>query len=441
MNRILICGRGYSFKFFKNFKNEYDLIFSYNHIDKLELFDFNFFSLNKEDSVKSYDNKILKESEISSLIDIESLKIGSTTLGLFTLLKFISIKYPDSKVHLVGFDSRYIYEEELKTFRDINIQSYINVESQKAILNKLEHFFENLEIKFVGFDIFSKVDAKTSEDFKLNVDGGVEIVAEITTNHFGNNDRIKQLMISAKKSGANSVKFQMRDVETFYSEKKLNEKYQSPFGKTFREYRNALELEQSQLNLIEKYSNELDLKYFFSALDVKSYKTLKEIGIKRVKIPSTISNSKEYIQFVLEDFRNELVISTGMTDEKYLDFILTSKSNYSKLYLLHCLSSYPVNIFNLNLAVIERYSNLSKKIIPGYSSHDIGYDGSVFAVFAGAKMIEKHVKLGNTAFGHFDETALDINVEFGEFVKMIRKAELIYGSSEKRILKSEHHKY
>ncbi len=441
MNRILICGRGYSFKFFENFKNEYDLIFSYNHMDKLELFDFNFFSLNKEDSIKSYDDKTLKESEINTLINIKSLKIGSTTLGLFTLLKFMSIKYPDSKVHLVGFDSRYIYEEELKSFKDINIQSYINVESQKAILNKLEYFFDNLEIKFVGFDIFSRVDAKTSEDFKLNVDEGVEIVAEITTNHFGDNDRIKQLMISAKKSGANSVKFQMRDVETFYSKEKLNEKYQSPFGNTFREYRNALELEESQLKLIEKYSNELDIKYFFSALDAKSYRTLKEIGIKRVKIPSTISNNKDYIQFVLEDFRNELVISTGMTNEKYLDFILTSKSNYSKLYLLHCLSSYPVNIFNLNLAVIERYSNLSKKIIPGYSSHDIGYDGSVFAVFAGARMIEKHVKLGNTSFGHFDETALDINVEFEEFVKMIRKAELIYGSSEKKILKSEHHKY
>ena len=222
MTRILICGKGYSFKFFENFKNDYDLIFSYNHIDKLELFDFNFFSLNKEDLIQSKDDKILKESEISSLIQIESLKIGSTTLGLFTLLKFMSIKYPDSKVHLVGFDSRYIYEEELNTFKDINIQSYINVESQKAILNKLEYFFENLEIEFVGFDIFSKVDAKTSEDFKLNVEEGVEIVAEITTNHFGDNDRIKQLMIAAKKSGANSVKFQMRDVETFYSKEKLN---------------------------------------------------------------------------------------------------------------------------------------------------------------------------------------------------------------------------
>ena len=110
MTRILICGKGYSFKFFENFKNDYDLIFSYNHIDKLELFDFNFFSLNKEDLIQSKDDKILKESEISSLIQIESLKIGSTTLGLFTLLKFMSIKYPDSKVQLVGFDSRYIYE-------------------------------------------------------------------------------------------------------------------------------------------------------------------------------------------------------------------------------------------------------------------------------------------------------------------------------------------
>ena len=315
MNRILICGRGYSFKFFENFKNEYDLIFSYNHVDKLELFDFNFFSLNKEDLIKSYDNKILKESEINALINIKSLKIGSTSLGLFTLLKFISVKYPNSKVHLVGFDSRYIYEEELKSFRDIDIQGYINVESQKAILNKLEYFFDNLEIKFVGFDIFSRVDAKTSEDFNIDVDREVEIVAEITTNHFGENDRIKQLMISAKKSGANSVKFQMRDVETFYSKEKLNEKYQSPFGNTFREYRNALELEESQLKLIEKYSNELDIKYFFSALDAKSYRTLKEIGIKRVKIPSTISNNKDYIQFVIEDFSNELVIFTVMTNE------------------------------------------------------------------------------------------------------------------------------
>jgi len=441
MDKILICGRGYSFKFFENFKNEYNLIFSYNHVEKLDLFDYNFFSLNKESLIDSVDNKILKESDLNSLVNNKSLKIGSTTLGLFTLLKFISIKYPDSTVHLVGFDSRYIYEEELETFKNINIQNYINVESQKAILNKLEYFFDNLTIKFVGFDIFSEVDAKTSENFKFNYKNRVEVVAEITTNHFGNDDRIKKLMIAAKKAGANSVKFQMRDVDNFYSKEKLKERYDSPFGSTFREYREALELDESQLNLIEKYSKKLDLGYFFSALDLRSYNKLKDKGMKRIKIPSTISNNKKFISHVLEDFKHELVISTGMTEEKYLDFILNSNSNYTKLYLLHCVSSYPVNIFNINLEIIRRYSNLTKKILPGYSSHDIGYDGSMFAVFAGAKMIEKHVKLGNAHFAHFDETALDINLEFGEFVRMIRKAELINGSSEKKILKSEHHKY
>ena len=65
----------------------------------------------------------------------------------------------------------------------------------------------------------------------------------------------------------------------------------------------------------------------------------------------------------------------------------------------------------------------------------------MFAIFAGAKLIEKHVKLGNSDFGHFDETALDVRLEFGEYVNMLRKAEMINGTPEKRILKSEHHKY
>jgi N-acetylneuraminate synthase len=441
MNKILICGKGYSFKFFENFKNEYNLIFSYNHLEKLDLFDYNFLSLNKEALIPSDNIKILKESELNSLIKNTSIKIGSTTLGLFTLLKFISIKYPNSKVHLVGFDSRYIYEEKAETFKDISIQNYINVESQKAILNKLEYFFDNLEIKFVGFDIFSEIDAKTSENFELKNNSRIEIVAEITTNHFGDDNRIKELMTAAKKGGADSVKFQMRDVANFYSKERLEQSYSSPFGKTFREYREALELNERQLELIEKYSKSLDLNYFFSALDTKSYNILKEKGFKRVKIPSTISKNKEFISYVLEDFQGQLIISTGMTDEKYFDFIINSNSKYSMLYLLHCISSYPVNIFNLNLEIIKRYSRLSKKIIPGYSSHDIGYDGSMFAVFAGARMIEKHIKLGNTNFAHFDETALDVNLEFGQFVKMIRKAELISGSSQKKILKSEHHKY
>ena len=84
---------------------------------------------------------------------------------------------------------------------------------------------------------------------------------------------------------------------------------------------------------------------------------------------------------------------------------------------------------------------MAPNIIPGYSSHDIGFMGSMGAVFSGARMIEKHIKLGNSDFAHFDETALDVNLEFPDFVEKIRAAELIYGEGEKVILDCEHHKY
>ena len=56
-----------------------------------------------------------------------------------------------------------------------------------------------------------------------------------------------------------------------------------------------------------------------------------------------------------------------------------------------------------------------------------------------SKLHKKGVKKeANDLHRLFMKTTYKFN---GFFVKMIRKAELIYGSSEKKILKSEHHKY
>ena len=66
----------------------------------------------------------------------------------------------------------------------------------------------------------------------------------------------------------------------------------------------------------------------------------------------------------------------------------------------------------------------------------------MMAVAAGARMIEKHVKLGTVSWSHFDEVALDLGTDdFKSFVKDIRQAEAINGKSDKMIAKAEHHKY
>ena len=115
------------------------------------------------------------------------------------------------------------------------------------------------------------------------------------------------------------------------------------------------------------------------------------------------------------------------------------------MFLLQCSSAYPTPLEACNIAVIKHYENVSKKfpnIIPGYSSHDDGWFGSCLAVAAGAKMIEKHIKLGTTDWAHFDAVALDIRTnEFANYVGKIREAELILGNQSKQINKYENHKY
>lgn len=57
-------------------------------------------------------------------------------------------------------------------------------------------------------------------------------------------------------------------------------------------------------------------------------------------------------------------------------------------------------------------------------------------------MVEKHVKLGNTEWAHFDAVALDLTTpEFSDYVSKMRETEQIVGLEKKKVNESEHHKY
>ena len=154
---------------------------------------------------------------------------------------------------------------------------------------------------------------------------------------------------------------------------------------------------------------------------------------------------KNFHKQVADEFQGPIVISTGYTDKSYEDYILKTFAANKNIYLLHCISAYPTPMNDCNVSVVKHYTELSKlfpSVIPGYSSHDMGSIGSMLAVASGARMIEKHVKMGDVEWVHFDTVALDLKTDsFKNFVKDIRNAELILGSAEKKIMPSEHHKY
>ena len=379
------------------------------------------------------------------------IKIGSIYFGLYSILNEIELclkkKSIKKKIFLFGFDFRKYSTDEDFQKKPVNkpiLQQIVDIGTQNFAYQNIKKRFKNLIIYKCGFDFYSDLNPKNLNYNYNKEKNKIEIVAEITTNHQGNTERLSRLIEGAIDAGCKIIKFQKRNVESFYPKSLLKKKYYTPISSNFYEYRKKLELNKEQLDLIKYYKKSNNLEVIFSALDIESYKLLKKEGFDYFKIPSTISNHIKFIDFMSKQNLKKLVLSTGMTNQKYIDFILRKFAKVKKLYLLHAISSYPTSYNNLNLDVIKYYKTLSNKkknIIPGYSSHDPGYYGCMLAVAAGALMIEKHIKLGKSDWMHYDDTALDVIYEFPNFIDNVNKSFICLGSSKKKVLNVEHHKY
>jgi N-acetylneuraminate synthase len=310
-----------------------------------------------------------------------------------------------------------------------------------------------LEVRHVGDRAFSSLTTEELNGLFLpelaegtkHEQNRVLVTAELTTNHFGDRNRLERMVRSARAAGADLIKVQKRDVESFYSREQLESKYMSPFGATFRDYRHALELSTEDFEFLDKLCINLGIQWFASVLDEPSFRFMQQFELDLVKLPSTISEHTEYLEYVANNYKGNIVVSTGMTDGAYEDWLLQTFNQSAKLYLMQCNSAYPTPLHDCDIGVIRHYhamSNTHTHVIPAYSSHDFGWMASALAVAAGAKMVEKHVKLGNTEWAHFDAVAVDLTTsEFANYVAKIREAEVIVGKEEKTVNKSDHHKY
>jgi len=361
-------------------------------------------------------------------------------------------------VYMVGFD----FSSELGYSQSIT-EDYAPDAERSSKINMQEFFFLNtlyvlrnspLDVVHVGQRSFSTMTSQELNDRFLPaaakppegaVINPVAVVAELTTNHFGDRNRLERMIRAAAAAGADYIKLQKRDVETFYSAEQLSSAYVSPFGKTFADYRHQLELSVDDFNFVDTLCRHLGIGWFASVLDQPSFEWMQQFNPELVKLPSTISEHKDYLAYVAQNYRGSIVLSTGMTDQAYEEWVVNTFTNCEKLYLMQCNSAYPTPLHDCHIGVVRHYHTLSKtypNLVPAYSSHDFGWLASGLAVAAGARMVEKHVKLGNTEWAHFDAVAVDLTTSaFKEYVDGVREVQLIVGSDEKKVNESEHHKY
>ena len=81
------------------------------------------------------------------------------------------------------------------------------------------------------------------------------------------------------------------------------------------------------------------------------------------------------------------LVSTGAAQWSEVEKI-SKIQNKSKIILMHCVSSYPCNLENINFPRLEKLKTMTKEI--GYSGHYSGVDDAFAAITLGASFIEKH---------------------------------------------------
>ncbi|NUQ81820.1 MAG: N-acetylneuraminate synthase family protein [Bacteroidetes bacterium] len=386
--------------------------------------------------------------EIEDIMFLSALKVAR---------KIADIRKRPQTVYLAGFDFDLNAGFSTKLGKVYATESFeegsIRVLIQENYFLSALYFLKesNLRVFHVGGRPYSalspaELNSRHSKTYaKSQYVGNVLIVAELTTNHFGDRMRLERMIRASKSAGADFIKLQKRDVDSFYTPDQLKSPYFSPFGNTFGDYRYQLELSKDDFAFVDQLCKEIGIGWFVSVLDEPSFYFMLDLKPAMIKLPSTISEKKDYLKFVAGHYHGDLVLSTGMTTMDYEQFVIENFKTNNKLYLLQCNSAYPTPLHDCHIGVIRHYHELSRqypRIIPGYSSHDLGWKASALAVAAGARMLEKHVKWGNTEWAHFDAVAVDLTTQaFTEYVDHVREAELIVGSEIKTIQSSEHHKY
>lgn len=259
------------------------------------------------------------------------------------------------------------------------------------------------------------------------------IVAEIGINHNGSVDIAKKLIDAAALAGCDAVKFQKRTVEVVYSAEELAKPRENPFGPTNGDLKYGLEFGQKEYEQIDAYCRDKNILWFASCWDEGSVDFMEQFNPPCYKIASA-SLTDDHLLRQHRRYGRPIIISTGMSTLEEIDHAVEVLGR-DNLIVLHCTSTYPSQVEELNLSAIRELSHRYGVPI-GYSGHEVGLAPSVGAAALGACMIERHITLDRAMWGS-DQAASVEWQGFWRLVKDVRALEKAMGDGVKRVYASE----
>ncbi|MDB2403949.1 N-acetylneuraminate synthase family protein [Schleiferiaceae bacterium] len=221
------------------------------------------------------------------------------------------------------------------------------------------------------------------------------IIAEIGANHNGDMQLAKEMILSAKQSGADCVKFQSWTPESLVSKEEYdkNQVYTDSKKKHFGSLKEMVvkyALTRDNHFELKKYCNEINIDFSSSPFSNGEIDLLVELDVPFIKIASMDINNHSLLRYAAST-QKPMIVSTGMAEIGEIDeaIKIIEAAGNTQITLLHCISIYPPKFEDIHLRNIEMLSQTFGYPV-GFSDHSIGIEIPLAAAALGATMIEKH---------------------------------------------------
>lgn len=233
------------------------------------------------------------------------------------------------------------------------------------------------------------------------------VIAELGSNHNGNMELAKRMIIEAKEAGADCVKFQSWSKDTIFAREKYNDNYF--IADDYRD-RNDFTLEE----IVEEYSiseNELlDMKKFADEIGIDCSSTpfskaeadflVEKLESPFIKVASMDLNNLPFLDYLARK-NLPIIISTGLSELYEIDKAVKTieLAGNTQIVILHCVSTYPPVDSDVNLNNMKTIMATYPEYCVGFSDHTIGTEIPLASIAMGACLIEKHFTLDKNMEG------------------------------------------
>ena len=260
------------------------------------------------------------------------------------------------------------------------------------------------------------------------------IIAEIGINHNGDLNIARHLIDVAAAAGCDAVKFQKRNPDVCVPEHQKGVMRDTPWGEmSYLDYKHKVEFGQKEYDIIDLHCKERGIDWSASPWDLDSLDFLMEYSIPWIKIPSAMLTNDSLLK-ASKKTGKRIILSTGMSTQEEIDDAV-SLLNKEKLALLHCNSTYPAPLEELNLSAIKTLKDRYDCEV-GYSGHEFRLGTSVAAIYLGATIIERHITLDRSMWGTDQLSSVEPQGLF-KLVSGIRELEKSYGNGRLSVSESE----